>query len=96
MNWNLLIHRAWAFFAMFTLVIGLVSVYLGVKDSGGLPHGWFVYVFFGSIEAVLSLWTIHRMGEHIYDIKIKAAIAYWDNYHAEQRKANTTRVPATR
>ncbi len=86
---NFLIHRTFMWFAVVTALVGVYSVYLGCWDHDNhyncLPHASFVYVFYGIIEFVMSVWLVSRMGDHIQQLKMKRAIAYWNNYHATNK-----------
>ncbi len=79
---NFLIHRTLLWFSVLTTVIGVYSVYLGCWDHDNhyncLPHASFVYVLYGIIETVMSIWLFVRMDEHIMRLKMKREIAYWN------------------
>lgn len=64
--------------------VGMYVVYLAFVGSlFGLPHFPCVYATYALIEAVMSFWLMGRMGDHVYDLKVKRTIAYWKNYNAK-------------
>lgn len=74
-------------FGVVAALVGGYSVYLGFWDYHYhcLPRAGFVYVIYGGVETVMSLWLVGHMGDHIQDLKMKRAIAYWDRYWESQR-----------
>lgn len=84
---NILIHRSLMWFAVLTALVGGYSFVLGCTGYTGLPHRPCVYVIYGSVETVMSLWLIGRMCEHIMRLKMTRAIAYWNNYWKTQSNA---------
>lgn len=76
-------------FAVLAAIVGAYSVYLGIIDHSYhcLPRAGFVYIIYGSVETVMSLWLIDRMCEHIMRLKMTREIAYWNNYWKTQTNA---------
>lgn len=68
--------------------VGIYVMYLAFVGSlFGLPHFPCVYATYALIEAVMSFWLSERMANHVYQIKSRRAIAFWDHYWAT-RHAN--------